>query len=73
MTIVYVELLDEGVDVWRPVDATHVGGGSYRLNSPVPEDEHWAFQPGEVVECRWRGLSEGKRELVAITKADVSS
>ena len=56
---VYVYLLDEGVDVWRPVTADNLGSGRYRLRGPVPEDESWQFQPGEVVCCEQRQLSGG--------------
>ena len=59
-TTVHVELLGEGVDVWRPVVATEVRSGRYLLEGPVPEDERWAFQPGTVVECEVRQLSGGE-------------
>ena len=65
---VYVELLDEGVDVWRPVAATEVRPGCYLLEGPIPESESWAFQPGAIVECEPRKLSGGER-LVAIRLA----
>jgi hypothetical protein len=58
-TTVYVELLDEGVDTWRPVEAVEVSSGRYLLGGSVPELERWAFQPGSVVECEVRKLSEG--------------
>jgi len=51
MTTVYVELLDEGVDVWRPVVASEIAPGRYLLEGPMPESERWAFPPGAVVEC----------------------
>jgi len=48
--IVYVRLLDEGTDVWRPVEAKRMGATTYRLSDhPTPEDETWSFQPGEIV------------------------
>jgi hypothetical protein len=34
---IYAELLDEGVDVWRPVEAVEEPGGVYRL----PEVPAW--------------------------------
>jgi hypothetical protein len=55
--IVYVELLDEGVDVWRPVAAEHLGGNLYRLIGERPEDEVWRFAAGDVVKCQTRRLS----------------
>jgi hypothetical protein len=68
-TIIYVELLDEAVDVWRPVVAMPEGPGIYRLTEAQPEDEKWAFPPGSRVRCEPRPLSDGT-ELVAIALAD---
>ena len=65
---IYVELLDEGVDVWRPVDAEPLGDGRYRLlGAPDydPEIETWVFPPGTVVQCEARYLSGGPA-LVAV-------
>jgi len=56
-TTVYVTLLDEGVDVWRPVQAEHLGGDLYRLTGERPDDEVWPFSPGDVVRCHIRTLS----------------
>jgi hypothetical protein len=66
---VHVALLGEAVDVWRPVAAQHVRGDEYRLAGPVPADEVWEFQPGEVVRCEERSFSDGTRGLVATTRA----
>ena len=57
MATVYVELLHEGVDVWRPVQAEHLGGNLYRLAGDKPADEVWAFAVGDVVKCEDRRLS----------------
>jgi hypothetical protein len=61
-TTVYVALLDEGVDVWRPVSAERIGEDVYRLigEAPDPEIEKWEFPPGELVHCRQQRLSEGE-------------
>ncbi len=56
-SVVYVELLGEGVDVWRPVDAISEGGDIYRLPDDAPPDERWAFPPGSKVRCEARRLS----------------
>ena len=68
-TIIYVELLGEAVDVWRPVAATPEGAGIYRLLETQPEDEEWAFPPGSRVRCEPRPLSGGS-ELVAVALAE---
>ncbi len=59
-------MLDEGVDVWRPVRAQHVSDDVYRITgeAPDPEDEHWKLPPGALVRCREQMLSGGIR-LVA--------
>jgi hypothetical protein len=65
---VYVVFLDEGTDVWRPVSAEQIGPGLFRLLGPVPANERWQFQPGEVVRCEGRVLSGG-RALVAVARS----
>jgi hypothetical protein len=68
---IYVELLDEAVDVWRPVDAEHICEDRFRIVSinPDPEDEHWQFKTGEVVRCRPRKFAEGAG-LVAMERVE---
>ena len=61
---VYVELLDEGVDVWRPVEAERENDGVVRLPSVAPEGERWAFPPGSRVRCERRDSG-----LVAVSLA----
>jgi hypothetical protein len=53
---VYVALLDEGVDVWRPVQAEHLGDDLYRLTGEQPDGEAWHFATGDVVKCKERTL-----------------
>lgn len=68
--VVYVELLEEGVDAWRPVTATAEGNGTYRLPAEQPAGEVWAFAPGSRVRCERRPLSGGDA-LVAVAAADL--
>jgi hypothetical protein len=65
---VYVALLDEGVDVWRPVQAEPLGADLYRLTGAPPADEAWPFAVGDVVRCDVRTLSGdwGRREPVLV-------
>ncbi len=64
---IYVALLDEGTDVWRPVDAIDRGGGLFEIpvDTTVPEDETWQFAPGSTIRCGFRQLSESGVVLVA--------
>lgn len=69
---IYVALLDEGTDVWRPVDAEELRDGLFRIVSANsnPEDERWEFESGSFVRCKQRQLSEGS-VLVAVSRATV--
>ena len=61
---IYVALLDESVDVWRPVEAVIEGAGIYRLPPSAPAGETWLFPPGSRVRCEPRDLSEGPSLVV---------
>jgi hypothetical protein len=72
-TEVYVKLLDEGVDVWRPVPATKQPDGSFRLCRPQwydPQTETWEFPPNTRVRCAMKKFADGNRGLTAIAEAD---
>lgn len=59
---IYVALLDEGVEVWRPVAAEQNPDASYRILDPGdydPSVETWQFPPGSVVVCEPRQTSAG--------------
>ena len=57
---IYVRLVDEAVDVWRPARAQPLVEGIYRLaSSAVPETETWEFPPGSLVAGEMKELSEG--------------
>lgn len=65
--IVYVRLLDEGTEVWRPVDAERLGATTYRLSErPKPEDETWSFQPGDIVVVELQDAADDHLMAVAL-------
>ena len=66
---IYIALLDEGVDVWRPVQAEHLSGNVYRIlrQSYDRTVESWQFEPRDVVLCE-RVESGGGRILAATRK-----
>jgi hypothetical protein len=58
---IHVKLVDEVVDVWRPVEVEDLGGDTYRI-SDQPYDratEPWEFEPGDVVVAQLIESSEG--------------
>lgn len=71
---IYVALLEEGTDVWRPVQALPVGDDKFvliRPNDYDEEDETWQFLPGAIVrgENRTRG---GESLMCAVELTDFS-
>jgi hypothetical protein len=66
MATIFMLLLDEGVEVWRPVDAVLQADGNYCICGIVPDDECWAFPPGAIVRCELRVFSGGEKGLVAM-------
>jgi hypothetical protein len=67
---IYVPLVEEGTEVWRPANAVRVSPGVFRLGGPVPEGESWAFAPGESVRCAVRVFSGGAQALAAFERAE---
>ena len=68
LTTVYMPLLNEGVDVWRPVTAMKITDIGYMVTEPAPDGEEWAFQPGHILRCEERNF-DGEACLVAVGKA----
>lgn len=69
---IFVRLLDEAVDVFRPVEAEERANGNYRIvpAAKVPVDEVWEFPPGAVVQCVKKVLDTGP-VLVAVARVVV--
>ena len=67
--VIYVELLNEGVETWRPVAAIAEEGGIYLLPDEQGENEEWAFPPGSRVRRETRELSGGFAQ-VAVSLAE---
>ena len=64
---IYVKLLNEGVEVWRPAAAEKVGDGVYRiLAMAAPEEEKWEFEPGSLVRCQERVFEGNEIGLAAV-------
>lgn len=68
---IYVFLLDEGVEVWRPVKALKLKDNTYLIlsNQIVPRDEEWEFEPGTTVIAEEKSFQSGVSHKTAIKKA----
>jgi hypothetical protein len=59
---IYVGLLEEGIDCWRPVQAEQVASNIYRIaDQDIPRDELWEFKPGDLVYCDVYWFSDGMK------------
>jgi len=64
MSIVYVRLLEEGTEVYRPVPAEQISSDVFVLSSQeVPSDEVWEYSPTRV-KVAMKILSEGRVPVV---------
>jgi hypothetical protein len=62
LTEIFVSLLDEAVDVWRPVQAERLHDDVYGIvDQPYDREiETWQFEPGDEVVCELVESSEGR-------------
>jgi hypothetical protein len=66
---IFIPLLDENVDVWRPVKAVLLFDNVYRIadQSYDHETESWEYEPGTEVVCEAKPTKDGQA-LVAVMK-----
>jgi len=63
---IYVALLEEGTDVWRPVMAKQISENGFLVLGEVSAEESWQFAPGTQVRCEEHIFSGVERGLVAV-------
>ena len=62
---IFVRLLDEGTDVWRPVEGKQIHTDTFEIvsDNPDPEDEIWEFVAGQLVNCKEHVTPEGEAAI----------
>jgi len=65
---IFVALLDEGLDVWRPVQARPLDRGQFRIIGVEADtrEETWQFPAGSVVKCEKKQFADGTRGMTAV-------
>jgi hypothetical protein len=65
---IFVNLLDEGVDVWRPVQARPLDRGHFRIIGIDEDtsDETWQFPAGAIVKCVSKQFADGTIGMAAV-------
>jgi hypothetical protein len=68
--LIYVKLLDEGIEVWRPIAAVRTGENTFRITEVEQEGsgESWEFHNGQNVLVEQRVLG-GEAVLVAVVES----
>ena len=68
-TTIYVRLVDDAVDVWRPVAADAGVDGDYTipLDAAPADGERWEFSPGDRLHCV-RTVMDHESVLVAVSR-----
>jgi hypothetical protein len=65
--LIYIRLLDEGTDVYRPTQGLMVDDMVFKVLPTEhydPKDEYWEFPPGKIVRCK-KELKNGHELLIA--------
>jgi hypothetical protein len=64
-TRIFVKLLAEGTECWKPIDANAIGDGVFEVLGIVAAGEAWDFAPGARVRCKPKKFADGSTGLVA--------
>jgi hypothetical protein len=70
---IFVALLDEGTEAWRPVRARPLREvGLLRIMGVDADvsDETWEFPPGAIVRCEQRRFPDGTIGMTAVERAE---
>jgi hypothetical protein len=65
-TKIFVKLLAEGTECWRPINANPIGDDVFEVLGIVPAGEAWEFAPGARVRCKAKQFADGSMGLVAM-------
>jgi hypothetical protein len=63
---IYMPLIGEGTDCWRPVRALKLEDEVFEVADAIPEDESWAFAPFARVRCEEKVFADGRKGLVVL-------
>ncbi|HUK47120.1 MAG TPA: hypothetical protein VLW06_05995 [Terriglobales bacterium] len=67
--MIYMPLLGEGTDCWRPVRAVQIHDDVFEVVDEITVGESWAFAPHSRVRCRDSVFADGQRGLAIFAYA----
>src|ERR1700676_392992 len=68
-TVVYMPLVGDGTDCWRPVRAQSISEDIFEVIDHIPSGESWKFAPFTRLRCRNRTFTGGEAGLEAFEYA----
>jgi hypothetical protein len=66
---IYMPLMGEGTECWRPVRAVKVADDVFEIAEEVPEGESWPFAGFSRVRCKEKLFTDGQSGLVVFAYA----
>jgi hypothetical protein len=71
---IFLALLNEGVDVWRPVRARPLESGLFRIIGVEANTsaENWQFPEGAIVKCEHKQFADGTSGIIAVELSEVA-
>ncbi len=69
---IFVALLEEGVDVWRPVQARSLDRELFRIIGVEADtsEETWQFPTGAIVRCEQKRFADGTNGMTAVEQVE---
>lgn len=69
---IFVGLMDEGVEVWRPVQARPLDHGHFRIIGVDADtsEETWQFPVGAIVKCVNKKFADGTSGMSAVEQVE---
>ena len=61
-SIIYVKILNEDINVWKPINAILIGENTYEI---IDEDDEIEFKNGEIVKVKKKIFSDKTEGLIA--------
>jgi hypothetical protein len=69
MEAIYVKIIDEDIDVWKPAKAECIKDDIYKI---IDTDDELEFNNGSIVQVKKKIFSDGEEGLIAYRKINKS-
>ena len=60
-SIIYIKVLDENINVWKPINALRIDKNTYKIDD---NDDEIEFKKGQIIKVVKKIFSDGTKGLV---------